>query len=319
MTQQRGVNAEILLGFENAAYGTAATTGFVMPLNSCGVVGVKNRQVPATLTGTRNTVVPFAGNKDVNGPIVIPLDSDAMPYWLVAMFGDPSTTGTDPYEHEFKVASSMPSFTLEEVFEDLTANVYQRFVGCKIASLGMTFGGDGELIGNIGVLGADMSHETSAFDAAPTTVSLDRVNNFDAAILEGGGSLSNATELSINLDFGLDPNSFVIGSGGIRGDIPEGFVAVTGNIKTLFEDKTLLDKATGDTETSLKITVTDSVNSILEFEIQELLYSVNGVPIEGPQGLIVSLDFVGYYTAGSEASNIVARVTNNVVSYDLIT
>ena len=57
----------------------------------------------------------------------------------------------------------------------------------------------------------------------------------------------------------------------------------------------------------------------MEFEIQELLYSVNGVPIEGPQGLIVSLDFEGYYDDGSEASNIVARVTNNVVSYDLIT
>ena len=319
MTQQRGVNTTILFGIENAAYGTAATTGFVMPLNSCGVVGVKNRQVPATLTGTRNTVVPFAGNKNVSGPIVVPLDSDAMPYWLVAMFGDPTTTGADPYVHEYKVASSMPSFTLEEAFEDIAASMYQRFVGCKIATLGMTFGGDGELIGNIGILGADMSHEAAAFDAAPTTVSLDRVNNFDAALTEGGGALSNATEVSLNFDFGLDPNSFVIGGGGIRGDIPEGFVAVTGNLKTLFEDKSLLDKATGDTETSLKITVTDSINSILEFEIEELLYSVNGVPVEGPQGLIVSLDFVGYYTDGSEASNIVARVTNNVVSYNLIT
>jgi len=322
MTQQRGVSTKILLGFENVAYGTPATVGFVLPLNSCGIVGTKARNSPATLTGTRNTVAPFAGNQNVGGPIVIPLDSGAMPYWLIAMFGDPTTTGTDPYVHEFKVPAVtvlMPSFTLEEAFADLAVDVYQRFVGCKIQSLGMIYGGDGELTGEIAVLGSKMTHETSAFDAAPTTVTLARVENFGAAILEGGGALSNATELSINLDFGLDPNSFVIGGGGIRGDIPAGLVTITGNLKTLFEDKTLLEKATGDTESSLKVTVTASATSILEFEIQELLYSVNGVPVEGPQGLIASLDFVGYYADGGEASNIVARVTNSVVSYDLIT
>jgi len=318
MTQQRGVNTTIIVGFENVAYGTVATAGFVLPMNTCGIVGAKNRNSPATLTGSRNTVAPFVGNQNVSGPIVVPADSGAMPYWLAAMFGDPTTTGSDPYTHEFKVGSSMPSFSLEEAFTDLASAVYQRFVGCKISTFSMTVGGDGELICNMEVLGAQMSHETSAFDGSPTTVSLARVENFDAAILEGGGSLANATELSLSLDFGLDPNSFVIGGGGIRGDIPEGLVTVTGNLKTLFESKTLLDKATGDTETSLKVTVTASASSILEFEIQELLYSVNGVPVEGPQGLIVSLDFVGYYTDGSEASNIVARVTNSVAAYDLI-
>ena len=320
MTQQRGVSTKILLGFENVAYGTPATVGFVLPLNSCGIVGTKARNSPATLTGTRNTVAPFAGNQNVAGPIVIPLDSGAMPYWLTAMFGDPTTSGS--YVHEFKVPAVtvlMPSFTLEEAFADIAAPVYQRFVGCKVQSLSMTFGGDGELTGEITVLGSKMTHETSAFDAAPTPVTLARVENFSAAILEGGSPLANATELSINLDFGLDPNSFVIGGGGIRGDIPAGLVTVTGNLKTLFEDKTLLVKATGDTESSLKVTVTASATSVLEFEIQELLYSVNGVPVEGPQGLIVSLDFVGYYADGGEASNIVARVTNDVVSYDLIT
>lgn len=318
MTQQRGVNAQIVMGFEDE-FGTVAADGFVLPLNTCGVTGVKARQVPATLTGTRNTVVPFAGNTDVNGPIVVPADSAAMAYWLYAMFGAPTSTGADPYVHEYKVGSSMPPFSLEKAFTDLAVSVYERYVGCKISTFSMTVGGDGELVCNLGVLGAEMSHETSAFDGSPTTISLARVNNFDAALEEGGATIANATELSINIDFGLDPNSFVIGGGGIRGDIPEGFVAVTGNLKALFEDKTLLDKATGDTESSLKVTMTGSASSILEFEIQELLYSVNGVPIEGPQGLIVSLDFVGYYTDGDETSDIVARVTNAVESYALET
>jgi len=318
MTQQRGVNSSLRIGFEDS-YGVVAVDGFVMPVNTVGVVGVKTRTAPATLTGTRNTVEPFAGNQNVSGPIVVPADSEAMAYWLYAMFGAPTSTGGPNYVHEYKVASSMPSFTLEKVFTDIAVDLYERYLGCKISTFSMTVGGDGELVCNLETLGAQMSHATSSFDSSPTTVTLDRINNFDAALTEGGATLANATELTLTLDFGLDPNSFVIGGGGIRGDIPEGFVKVSGNLKTLFEDKSLLDKATGDTETSLKLTLTDETSSVLEFEIQELLYSVNGVPIEGPQGLIVSLDFVGFYGNGSEASNIVARVTNNVSSYALET
>jgi hypothetical protein len=44
---------------------------------------------------------------------------------------------------------------------------------------------------------------------------------------------------------------------------------------------------------------------------------VNGIPITGPQGLQVALDFQGFYANGSEASAIVARVTNSTASYDL--
>jgi tail tube protein len=315
MTQQRGVNTSIKIGFENVAYGTVADTGFIMPFNSCGVVGQKARNTPATIRGRRDPAAPFSGNQNVNGPIVVPADSVAMIYWLMAMFGNPSSSGAGPYVHEFKIGSSMPSFSLEKAFTDLATDVYERFVGCKISTFSMTVGGDGELIANMGVLGSKMTEETTPFDAAPIVPSLARVQNFNAALLEGGSSLSNSTEFSINLDFGLDPNSFVIGGGGIRGDIPEGIVAVTGNLKTLFEDKSLLDKAIADTETSLKVTITASASSVMEFEIQELLYSVNGVPVDGPQGLIVSLDFAGYWTNGAEGSAMVARATNGVASY----
>jgi len=317
MTQQRGANADIMIGFEST-YGTAPSAGYILPVNSCGVVGTKARNTPATLTGTRNPVEPFTGNQDAAGPIVVPADSIGMAHWLAAMFGDPISTGADPFVHEYKIAASQPSFTIEKAFEDLATDVFERITGCKISSFGMTVGGDGELVCNMDVLGSEQTEESSSMDATPDTISIARVNNAEAAILEGGGSLANATELSLNIDFGLDPNSFVIGGGGVRGDIPEGIVAVTGNLQTLFESDTLLAKAIADTESSLKVTITGSASSILEFEIQELLYAVNGIPVEGPQGLLVNLDFAGYYANGSEASAIVARVTNGVASYDLI-
>jgi hypothetical protein len=50
-------------------------------------------------------------------------------------------------------------------------------------------------------------------------------------------------------------------------------------------------------------------------EIQELLYERNSVDIPGPQGLLTDLNFVGYYANGSEASGVVARVTNATAAY----
>jgi len=310
MTQQKGVTSQLLIGIESA-YKTEATAGFVMPFNSSGLAPGQTLSQAATITGTRNPVQPFAGNRDVAGPIVVPADSIAMWYWLQAMFGDPVTTGSDPYEHEFKIGDSMPSLTIEHQFTDLGTDAYVRFLGCKIGSMNMTFGGDGELVVTLNVVGASESNETSSFDGSPTTVSLGRVQNFQAALTEGGGSLSNATELALNIDFGLDTDNYVIGGSGVRGSLPEGIVGVSGSLKTLFEDVTLLNKAINSTETSLKVTVTSSASSILEFEIQELQYERSTPPIEGPQGLMATLNFQGYYDNGSEASAIVARVTNS--------
>lgn len=314
MAQQKGANADIMLGWESA-YKTVATVGFILPVNSAGVSETQAVNSPGTLAGTRNPVAPFRGNRSVGGAIVIPADSLAMPYWLKAMFGASTPTGTGPYVHEFKIGNTIPSFSLEYGFTDLGTAKYQRFLGCKAESFSMTFGGDGELTGTLNVIGASGSLEASAFDAAPTTISLARVHNFQAAITEGGSTLSNATELSINLSFGLDPSMYVIGSSGVRGTLPEGVMAISGNLKTLFEDDTLLTKANAATESSLKITITDSASSILEFEFQEVEYARKSPDIPGPQGLLVDLDFQAYYTDGSEASAAVARVTNGVASY----
>jgi len=314
MSQQTGANVTVLIG-EESSYKTVATVGFALPVNSCSVKGLQALSTAQTLTGVRSPVAPFAGNRDVSGSIVVPADSLAMPYWLQKMFGDESTTGSDPYTHEYKIGATMPSFTLEEQFTDLATDKYLRFLGCMISGWSMTVGGDGELVSNIDVIGASESLESSSFDGSPTSVSLGRVENFQAALTEGGGALSNAREVSFAVNFGLDTDQFVIGGSGVRGSVPVGIVGVTGNVKTLFEDTTLLDKAIAGTESGLKITITDSASSILEVEIQELRYERNCPDVPGPQGLLVDLNFQGYYTDGSEASAIVARVTNSVESY----
>lgn len=309
MAQQKGSTAKLIWGLESV-FKTSPTDGFNMPFNSCSLKPMRALNSAATITGSRNPVEPFSGNKSVSGNIVVPVDSIAMMYWCKAMFGAPGTTGASPYVHEYKIGDTMPSITLETQFPDFATDRYGLYNGCKIGSFGVNFGGDGELVANIGVVGSKYTEGTTPFDAAVAAVSLGRVSNFQAAITEGGSTLSNAREVSVNIDFGLDAGNYVIGASGELGSLPEGIARVSGNIKTLFEDASLLTKAGALTESSLKVTVTGSASSIFEIELQELYYELAAPEIPGPQGLLVDLNFVGFYGNGSEASAAVIRLTN---------
>lgn len=377
MTQQLGANTGLILGFEDVAYGTAATAGFDMPYNyPIGLKGSQALNKSNTRRSNRNPATPYRGSRNVAGPISFPIDSLACAYWLKLMFGAGVSNGEDAetwiaetayvltdgviptvvngywYEcttagttgvsqptwgttvggttsdgtavwtcrnniHEFKVGSTQPSGSIELQFEDLETPEYLQYLGCKAGTFGIAVSGEGnsELIGTINLVGASEAFDTDPFDATPTTISLARLNHFQAAILEGGSSLAIGTDLSINLDFGLDTSRYCIGGSGIRRSLPEGIIGVSGNIKTLFEDLTMINKAIAGTESSLKLTVTGSVTSVFELEMQELMYERNAPDVPGPVGLMADLNFQGYYENGAEASAIVARLINTVLSY----
>lgn len=313
MAQQKGT-VPINIGFESA-YKTPPADAIQLQVNSFALKASRALNQAATLTPSRNPTQPFAGNKICRGPVVVPVDSAMLPYWLKAIFGAPTTTGAGPYVHEFKIGSTQPSLTIEQPFTGLASAKYSRFVGCKIASFGLEVGGDGELVMNMDIAGADQSFEAAAFDATPTVIALARVQNFQAAVTEGGSALTNAKLVGLSVDLGLDLSQFTIGAGGVLGAMPEGIVGVSGRVRTLFEDTTLLAKGAAITESGLKVTVTGAANSIVEFEIQELFYEWTTPEQTGPQGMDVDMPFRGFYNDGSEASAIVARVTNGVASY----
>jgi hypothetical protein len=297
------------MGFE-AVYKTAPVDGFGMKINTSSLSSKRTKNTPATLSGTRNPAEPFDGNLEVGGNLVIPVDSLAFWYWLKAIFGAPATSGAaTPWTHEFKIGTAMPSLGIEFQYTDLATAKYDLFSGCKASTFGMEVGGDGELVANLGIIGALEAMNSASFDGTPANPGFNRLANFQAALTEGGAALANATSFSFNIDLGLDPQR-VIGGQGTLGEIPEAIVKVTGNLKTLFQDVSLLTKALNSTETGLKLTVTRTASAILEMEIQELQYEQKSPEVSGPGGILVDLNFSGYFTDGSAASAIVARLTN---------
>jgi hypothetical protein len=390
MVMAKGSKGQLVLDYETT-YGTSASpvAGIgPMPFNRCTVDASRNINSAETITGDLNPVQPFAGNTDVAGDIVIPVDLTIIGAWFRALFGAASSvvTGSKSAEavvceadddkitlsthglldgqgitltadvmptglvagtvyylvskdtntfklattpggtaidfttdgtavkittvcaHVWKMGTAMPSITLEKGFTDITQ--YMLFNGCKIGSFGIDLGGDGELVATLGVKGAKVTASAVAYDASLTTPgTLNRVNNFQAALQEGGSTFAKATKMGIKVDFDLDDSIFCIGNNGIRGDLPQGIGKVSGTVEALFEDLTLLNKAINRTESSIKATLTSGTSS-LEFLLPEVEYAVKTPAIEGPKGVLQMLDYVGYKNNANEATAIQVTLIN---------
>lgn len=314
MGQAIGVYSQ--LGFvRETTLGTTPTSPDVktLPFNSCTVSAEQNMTSPQTLTGRRDPVEPILGNINVGGEIVVPLDVNAIGWILAMAFGNPTTTtvSTGVYQHVFKPSNTQPSVSLER---KLSNGDYYVDRGCKVSSLGFNFGGDGELVTNIGILGCSEIVDDSPLDDSPTEITLDRVNNFQAALKEGGANIAIATELGLNINFGLDENGYAIGGGGQRSRINEGLIEVSGSLTAFYDDDTLIAKAIAATETSLQVKLTKGSNS-LTIDIPELLFARKSPSIENATGIMQSLNYNGYYKDNSDGTAIKFTLINGTASY----
>ncbi len=308
MAQATGVKSQVVIGFEGV-FKTAPADGFLMPVNSCTVKASRPKNTAGTIRGNLNPAAPFDGNLIASGDIVVPVDSVAFWYWLRLAMGSPITTGTGPYVHTYGLGGVRPSFTLELQFTDLGSARYMRYRGCKISTMKIDMGGDGELVATLGVVGADYSIETAPFDATPTAVSMNRMKNSHLALTEGGSAIENAMSFGIDVNFNLDTENYCIGGAGKLYNILDGLYTVNGSLKALFEDTALILKAQSSTESSIVATFTNGA-AVLAFTVPELQYQEDMPAIEGPKGVQVTLPFVAYYENASQATSMQVVLTN---------
>lgn len=313
MARAKGYNSHLALAYE-ADYGQtpASPVGYNMPFNQSKIAVSQKLIDSTTIRARRDQTPPVPGNIDVSGSIVIPLDQIGIGYWLRAMFGNPVTTGSN--YHEFKVTGSQPSLMLEQQYRDIGA--YELHNGCKVSKFSFTYGGDGELTANVDIIGAKRTVGAASFDADLTDIALTKFSNFQGMIQKNGSPLASVTEATLNVDFGLDANSYTIGGGGCRTDLPEGAIKVSGNIKAFFTDTTLLNEAVNNTKSSLSFDFI-SGDYYLRFFMEEVMFQQSSPGIENDKGITISLPFKAFYDSGSYGTVILAILNNSQASYTL--
>lgn len=313
MTQAQGYRSTLKMGFETV-YNTAPTDAILVPVQKSNIKSKQNMIEDKTIRGRRDPAQPGLGNTDVSGNLVVPLDVFGIGNFLKGIFGDPTTTaGTGSlHNHEFKPSFFQPSLTFEQGFTDI--GQYFVYSGCKISKLGIDFGGDGELTASIDVMGAKEVIASSSIDITPTTYSLIKFGNFQASIKEAGVSIANITKCSVNIDCGLDGDTYVIGGQGFRGSVNEGIMNISGSITALFENRALLDKAINGTKSSIELNVVNGTNS-LTIKLPEVMYERNSPSIDGAKGVLVELNYKAFWDTSAENAAIVVTLVNSQASY----
>ncbi len=321
MTRQaRGMKGTLNLMFEST-FGTTPTTGTVhrLPFNKNALTSKQNLIESNTITGTRNPVPPALGQIDVAGSIEVPLDVRNIGVWLALLYGAPVTTdvakGTS-YKHVFTIPDTMPSASIEKGFSDL--NTYAMSTGCKISKFSVDAQvGNNEITAKLDIMGASEVINNTSIGASITPFSILRFNNFNAAVMEGGTALGIARKVSLDLDNGLDGDTYCLNGSGARGDILEGIVKPTGSIEVLFENTDLLNKAIKGTETSLQLTFTTGAFS-LAFLLPQVLLERTTPAIDGPKGVALTMNYRAYETTNTENTSMQATLINDVAEYLLV-
>lgn len=322
MSTAKGSDVQLLL-IEESAWGTTPATpsGYQIPISSIGGDWYRRNLIDnPTLRANRNPTAPVRGNVSVNGSFQHPLNLDAAGWLWKYGIGVPSTsTGTAVNTHTSKMnynaateGGAMPTgLSFEIGFTDI--GEYHTYSGCKINTLGFSATSEGVCIVDVGVIGQDFTRAAATCDASPTEYTDAPVDHFTASIEEGGGTSAIVTDINFTVSNNLE-QQYVVGSAGQIGDLTEGLGAITGSMTALFQDDTLLAKGRNNTESSLMLKWTSGTDS-LQVDIPELIYEPASPQVNGPAGVMVTLNFRGYYSNGADSTALKTTLINSVASY----
>lgn len=222
-----------------------------------------------------------------------------------------NVTVVDAYEHVFLPADGIPEvgFILEKNYGSkiAVAKRFEHFVGCMFNQGTFELTPSGFLACNADVMGVKVLRDQgAALDSALDDFGHSAFSMFKAAITEGGTSIGTVTGLNLTINNNLDADTFVIGGGGSRASLDPGMLDATGQLTALFQDHSLTDKADDLTETSLDLEWTNGTgdgtagNEYASIEVDDLVYSFQTPPDDGPNGIRQQLNFEAFRQTGAE-------------------
>jgi hypothetical protein len=267
------------------------------------------------IQSSRNPTAPNRGNHNVAGSIVTELGAYPGGLLYAALGGVVTSAPT----HTIKIGASLPSYTIEKGFTDITTPQFFKYNGCKVNRMTINVRPAGAQQVTIEFIGAKETVGTTAFDATHTDLGKSSFQGSHiSTITEGGSAIAYVTEADIVIDNNLDGNVYVINTTtpGVRRSLPEGLVKVSGTLKALFEDIALYTKAVAGTESALVVTYTlgtgagTAGNEQLKITVPEILFAPNTPVISGPAGVLAELPFEAYYTNDAAASAIWFELKN---------
>lgn len=315
MPNARHSRASVVAHEEATPYVVSAGPGLLLPIVTSSIVATGDLIESRVVHQSRSPREPYNEAESLAGSITIQPDPIGIGYPLKWTLGAPTTTGTGPYVHTFKISSSaLQTTTLDRIFADITQ--IWRGIGAKWNrfSIDATPRGLSEM--TFDIVGVSESRQTAVLDAAPYAPPSVAFRNAAITAAEAGVSYPNATRVALSFDNEIEPVQ-VLNNAGAPGDLMEGMGRPTGTFSSLLSSGAQYDKAKAGTETSLNITypATDGVSSlsITLAEVKLRLISPGVSSNRGP--VVIDYGFVGYHSDDAGNSALTVVLTNSHASY----
>ena len=291
MARAQGARAQMALAFETT-YGTPPASGFVrMPFAST-TLGAEQPLLNSELLGYgRDPLPPIKDAVTADGTIVVPIDAQAIGFWLKAAFGQPDTSGTapGPFTHEFRSGSwTLPSMSIETGMPEVPR--YAMYAGCVLDTLSWQMQRSGLLTATASLVAQG---ETVAMSSAAGTLAdlaLQRFGHFNGAITRDGQPLGNIVSAEITWANSLDRVETIRSDGRIDGADPS-IAALTGRIEVRFADQLLVTQAINGDPCELAFAYTLPSGESLTLVAHAVYLPRPRIEISGPQGVQATFDW----------------------------
>ncbi|MBE0455680.1 MAG: hypothetical protein IBX58_18795, partial [Roseovarius sp.] len=203
MARAQGARAQMALAFETT-YGTPPVGGFTRIPFASATLGAEQPLLNSELLGYgRDPLAPIKDAVTADGNVVVPIDAQGFGFWLKAAFGQPATTGTGPYTHEFQSGAwTLPSMSIETGMPEVPR--FAMYSGCVLDTLSWQMQRSGLLTATASLVA--QGETVAAASAAGTLAEIapQRFGHFNGAITRNGQPLGNIISVEITYANNLD-------------------------------------------------------------------------------------------------------------------
>lgn len=173
-------------------------------------------------------------------------------------------------------------YTLIREFGDLeSGNKFMRFTGCEFNTMSLQVNANAMVTGSFGVIGMDMVPEAAypAGATLPAPLTTSALDSFTGVLEEAGAPIAVITEISVNLENGLEPRYVVGSKTSIKPSVGRSNANL--NVTAFFENSDLLNKFVNETESSIMFELPDPAGNILQFVYPRVKYMGGQPDTEG--------------------------------------
>ena len=282
MARAQGARAQMALAFETV-YGTAPASGYTRIPFASTSLGSEQPLIASELLGYgRDPSAPIKDAVTADGDVVVPIDAEAFGFWLKAAFGDPVTTGTGPFTHEFRSGSfTLPSLSIETAMPEVPR--YAMYSGCVLDQLSWQMQRSGLLTATAKLVAQGETVGTTTAAGTPAEPALKRFGHFNGTITRNGSALGNVVSAEITYANNLDRIETIRSDGKIDGADPS-IAALTGRVEVRFADQVLVDQAIAGDPCELEFGYALPSGESFTFTVHAVYLPRPRIEIAGPQG-----------------------------------